>query len=1233
MFTQSDLVAPVSTAAREKQSIARSLELLSARRDGEVQQMLWEEVRRSKKQHALVRGKLLVAEAKHDNLLRHETAALKMQLAQAVQDSVSATKALRRERAAAARSSIAEKAKLGKLERHVDRQRAKIAKYESQVQELSAIGARERMRRQREVRRAAAQREVDDAKGDREASTQYQLCVSERSLVSAKAKLVRLRETASLAAAVALKESEAHCAERERALNRALAAHRDETKTLRVELTDARSASQQQTSVIEELEVRLAAVQHHCAKRAKAMESLAQVAAEDAAMRFADEAQKQEALHLAVAAVKTQAATTAAQHAKVIAAMRATEKERFVDIAAVHATAIGFARAELRLAAQKASANDRAIAQLRAECEQRIAVADATAEKLKMTAQSTQKLLQKNTDELLRANDELRRSEERASVCDTENSVMRSDLEQARATIVEMRSTSEQLLSESRAELRSVNDTLLEHAATIARQKKSLEDRTAGQSGAVAKTADTVEHAPPSTSNDRHEASSKQQAALEDLRKQHARDLESSELNVAALREQHAHDLLTQAGNFFSQQHHVVTTLVGVEATQRVNEDAVARLVTATELQLAQHANQIAALRSDHARELEVQAASFTEKQRLIDATLASVETVQSTNATIVARLVLACSTAKEHLPETSEDELSLRRIAVAEAAAATTIDAQRAETEADARTQRKLVKLKAIVIALRSSLAQSRTMLAGATQALEVRDEKLAELQPCPPRSVTASSGWAGECTVWWSSALNVTQNAGVELVVHAVDEANGETLRALAVVTHGTASGVEIHDARLTPGRRVSFTVMACRGSLRSTSERSAVVSIASNAYADPPLPSAEASAGALALAEKRTWCAAQHCGALQSLYVRGLGLAPVPRLGSFVSGGASLRAIVALPAVMVNVLRLAAPHCRPTRSEREAACRASSIEASGRLKVHLQRGIHPDLRDVHDRLFSGGVRAPLLFIAAWDGELAKVTTLLSAGADVNGTTLTGETALYAAAAMGHSRVVDALLRAGAEVDCAEFARGCTALYAAAECGRVTAVRVLLHAGADVDVRSQEGHTALYAAASEGHPDVVRLLLNAGADNDAACGDDGETPRKAARRTGVTAAFDRQQPLKIGDGFVANAAFVQHGGGQAARTLTNAVAGRFVPIDRDVGELMSDAAPQAPVRSVWSAEEALSFVSVVERENATMLVREKCYPGNVTRSPAFAATPSPPLLRHGVLHREDGIRGIELE
>ncbi len=87
-------------------------------------------------------------------------------------------------------------------------------------------------------------------------------------------------------------------------------------------------------------------------------------------------------------------------------------------------------------------------------------------------------------------------------------------------------------------------------------------------------------------------------------------------------------------------------------------------------------------------------------------------------------------------------------------------------------------------------------------------------------------------------------------------------------------------------------------------------------------------------------------------------------------------------------------------------------------------------------------------------------------------------GYTALIWAATKGYTKVVEALIKAGADVN-AKNNFGSNSLILAATGGHTEVVKALIAAGADLNDRN----TALMRAAQEGHTEIVEALIAAGA------------------------------------------------------------------------------------------------------------------------------------------------------
>ena len=90
---------------------------------------------------------------------------------------------------------------------------------------------------------------------------------------------------------------------------------------------------------------------------------------------------------------------------------------------------------------------------------------------------------------------------------------------------------------------------------------------------------------------------------------------------------------------------------------------------------------------------------------------------------------------------------------------------------------------------------------------------------------------------------------------------------------------------------------------------------------------------------------------------------------------------------------------------------------------------------------------------------------------------------TPLYLAAQNGHKRVVEELVKGGADVNCRLWQMAVTPLFAASERGHQGTVTELLKLGASPHSRNWNGVTALGVAALAGHVKVVKDLLAAGA------------------------------------------------------------------------------------------------------------------------------------------------------
>jgi ankyrin repeat protein len=123
-------------------------------------------------------------------------------------------------------------------------------------------------------------------------------------------------------------------------------------------------------------------------------------------------------------------------------------------------------------------------------------------------------------------------------------------------------------------------------------------------------------------------------------------------------------------------------------------------------------------------------------------------------------------------------------------------------------------------------------------------------------------------------------------------------------------------------------------------------------------------------------------------------------------------------------------------------------------------------------------------LMWAARYD-DLDAADLLIRGGARVSSANRDGATALQLAAINGSARMLEKLIKAGADPNAPLSATGDTALMLSARTGKTAAMDVLLESGANVNAtESWGGTTALMWAVSERHADAVTLLLDHGAD-----------------------------------------------------------------------------------------------------------------------------------------------------
>ncbi|CAO2653999.1 Nn.00g107320.m01.CDS01 [Neocucurbitaria sp. VM-36] len=138
---------------------------------------------------------------------------------------------------------------------------------------------------------------------------------------------------------------------------------------------------------------------------------------------------------------------------------------------------------------------------------------------------------------------------------------------------------------------------------------------------------------------------------------------------------------------------------------------------------------------------------------------------------------------------------------------------------------------------------------------------------------------------------------------------------------------------------------------------------------------------------------------------------------------------------------------------------------------------------IEDVHAR--SGQTDVSVLHVAVILTFPELVDYLLENGwrCEIHKKDSLGFQPLYYACEGGQEEIVDALLRAGADINYVNDSDKPAALHAAASNSHSDIVMTLLNNGANVDATSPDRGTALYAAAANADNEILKLLLDRGA------------------------------------------------------------------------------------------------------------------------------------------------------
>ncbi|MCA9468207.1 MAG: ankyrin repeat domain-containing protein [Nitrospira sp.] len=171
------------------------------------------------------------------------------------------------------------------------------------------------------------------------------------------------------------------------------------------------------------------------------------------------------------------------------------------------------------------------------------------------------------------------------------------------------------------------------------------------------------------------------------------------------------------------------------------------------------------------------------------------------------------------------------------------------------------------------------------------------------------------------------------------------------------------------------------------------------------------------------------------------------------------------------------------------------AASEGSIEQIKSLLEKGVDPNIKA------PSGVTA--LMFAAQEQHITVVKVLLAHHADPNLQGPQGVSALYSASQVGNVPIIRALINAGANVNI-QTEKKATPLIIAAMRGKSECVVELVRAGADVDHRDCDGMSALYNAVQEKEENCADILIQAGAYIDARS-EKGATPLMIASELGL--------------------------------------------------------------------------------------------------------------------------------
>jgi ankyrin repeat protein len=174
------------------------------------------------------------------------------------------------------------------------------------------------------------------------------------------------------------------------------------------------------------------------------------------------------------------------------------------------------------------------------------------------------------------------------------------------------------------------------------------------------------------------------------------------------------------------------------------------------------------------------------------------------------------------------------------------------------------------------------------------------------------------------------------------------------------------------------------------------------------------------------------------------------------------------------------------RRQRGRGNTLFRSEESNLQARVDAYIARG--RDLNERYSReeqVWLGEFYADtLLTHASGRGYIDVFRSLINAGADVNQSTVNGDTPLIAATKTDQLEIVNVLVSLP-NVDLNTMnLQGFSALHMACINRNAELVRVLLAAGANVNISDESNNTPLHTASDYGNIDVVNALIAAGAD-----------------------------------------------------------------------------------------------------------------------------------------------------